>query len=164
MNEALLEPSLKLTPVTTLGAEFDSSRTMSPYSLGRRVPIIQGYWVQLALPASLSGETITVSERLASGGWAPSDSVQTSPSSEVPQQLPESVSYSADDPLRVWQAWLSVEQLPEGQAFLVEVVYDQAIYSDSQGALRFPFYKKKPSQGDGPISATNTQTAQSPFH
>ncbi|BBI64240.1 hypothetical protein HSBAA_55460 [Vreelandella sulfidaeris] len=79
---------------------------------------------------------------MASGGWAPSDSVQTSPSSEVPQQLPESVSYSADDPLRVWQAWLSVEQLPEGQAFLVEVVYDQAIYSDSQGALRFPFYKK----------------------
>ncbi|BBI64241.1 hypothetical protein HSBAA_55470 [Vreelandella sulfidaeris] len=55
LNEALLEPSLKLTPVTTLGAEFDSSRTMSPYSLGRRVPIIQGYWVQLALPASLSG-------------------------------------------------------------------------------------------------------------
>ncbi|BBI64234.1 hypothetical protein HSBAA_55400 [Vreelandella sulfidaeris] len=142
LNEALLEPSLKLTPVTTLGAEFDTSRTMSPYSPGRRVPIIQGYWVQLALPASLAGETITISERLAAGAWAPSDSVQTSPSSEVPQQLPESVSYSADDPLRVWQAWLSVEQLPEGQAFLVEVVYDEAIYSDSQGALRFPSTKR----------------------
>ncbi|MGY2463712.1 T6SS effector BTH_I2691 family protein [Vreelandella sulfidaeris] len=151
LNEALLEPSLKLTAVTTLGAEFDSSRTMSPYSPGRRVPIIQGYWVQLALPASLSGETITISERLAAGAWAHSDSVQTSPSSEVPQQLPESVSYSADDPLRVWQAWLSVDQLPEGQAFLVEVVYDEVIYSDSQGVLRFPFYKKEPSQGDGVV-------------
>ncbi|QPL44646.1 hypothetical protein IT895_10450 [Halomonas sp. A40-4] len=148
LNEALLEPSLKLTPVTTLGAEFDTSRTMSPYSPGRRVPIIQGYWVQLALPASLSGETITISERLAAGAWTPSDSFQTTPPSEVPLQLQESVSYNADDPLRVWQAWLSVDQLPKGQPFLMEVIYDEAIYSDSQGALRFPFYQATPSQGN----------------
>ncbi|QNI02745.1 hypothetical protein HXW73_07230 [Halomonas sp. SH5A2] len=151
LNEALLEPSLKLTPVTTLGAEFDTSRTMSPYSPGRRVPIIQGYWVQLALPASLSGETITISERLAAGAWTPSDSFQTTPPSEVPLQLQESVSYNADDPLRVWQAWLSVDQLPKGQPFLMEVIYDEAIYSDSQGALRFPFYEKEPSHKSGVV-------------
>ncbi|MGO1396428.1 MAG: hypothetical protein ACTHU9_12305 [Halomonas sp.] len=104
--------------------------------------------MQLALPTSLSGETITISERLAAGACAPSDSFQTTPPSEVPQQLPESVSYSADDPLRVWQAWLSAEQLPKGQPFLMEVIYDEAIYSDSQGALRFPFYKATPSQGN----------------
>ncbi|MGP9550707.1 MULTISPECIES: hypothetical protein [unclassified Halomonas] len=147
LNEALLEPSLKLSPVTTLGAEFDTSRTMSLYSPGRRVPIIQGYWVRLALPASLSGETITIPERLAAGAWAPSDSFQSAPPSEVPLQLQESVSYSADDPLRVWQAWLPADQLPKGQPFLMEVIYDEAIYSDSQGALRFPFYKATPSQG-----------------
>jgi len=63
----------------------------------------------------------------------------------VPLQLQESVSYAADDPLRVWQAWLSAEQLPKGQPFLMEVIYDEAIYSDSQGALRFPFFEKEPS-------------------
>ncbi|SNY96349.1 T6SS effector BTH_I2691 family protein [Halomonas sp. hl-4] len=149
LNEALLEPSLKLTPVTTLGAEFDTSHTMSPYSPGRRVPIIQGYWVQLALPTSLAGETVTISERLVAGSWAPSDSYQTTPPSEVPLQLQESVSYNADDPLRVWQAWLSVDKLPKEQAFLMEVVYDKAVYSDSQGPLRFPFYKAEPGQGNG---------------
>ncbi|BBI64232.1 hypothetical protein HSBAA_55380 [Vreelandella sulfidaeris] len=46
-------------------------------------------------------ETITISERLAAGAWAHSDSVHMSPPSEVPQQLPESVSYSADEPLQV---------------------------------------------------------------
>ncbi|KPQ26075.1 MAG: hypothetical protein HLUCCO06_04685 [Halomonas sp. HL-93] len=143
MNEALLEPSLKLTPVTTLGAEFDTSRTSSPYSPGKRVPIIQGYWVQLALPTSLAGETVTISERLVAGSWAPSDSYQTTPPSEVPLHLQESVSYNPDDPLRIWQAWLSADQLPKGQPFLMEVIYDKAIYSDSQGALRFPFYEKE---------------------
>ncbi|QNI02739.1 hypothetical protein HXW73_07200 [Halomonas sp. SH5A2] len=29
----------------------------------------------------------------------------------------------------------------------MEVIYDKAIYSDSQGALRFPFYQATPSQG-----------------
>ncbi|SBR49380.1 T6SS effector BTH_I2691 family protein [Halomonas sp. HL-93] len=143
LNEALLEPSLKLTPVTTLGAEFDTSRTSSPYSPGKRVPIIQGYWVQLALPTSLAGETVTISERLVAGSWAPSDSYQTTPPSEVPLHLQESVSYNPDDPLRIWQAWLSADQLPKGQPFLMEVIYDKAIYSDSQGALRFPFYEKE---------------------
>jgi len=62
----------------------------------------------------------------------------------VPLQLQESFSYTADDPLRVWQAWLSAEQLPKGRPFLMEVIYDEAIYSDSQGELRFPFYEKEP--------------------
>ncbi|QNI02743.1 hypothetical protein HXW73_07220 [Halomonas sp. SH5A2] len=63
-------------------------------------------------------------------------------------QLQESISYNADDPLRVWQAWLSVNQLPKGQPLLMEVIYDKAIYSDSQGQLRFPFYQAMPSQGN----------------
>lgn len=66
----------------------------------------------------------------------------------MPLQLKESVFYKADDPLRVWQAWLPAGQLPEDQPFLMEVIYEEAIYSDSQGALRFPFYKATPSQGN----------------
>lgn len=115
----------------------------------------------MALPASLSGETITISERLAAGAWAPSDSFQTTLSSAVPQQLPASVSYHLDDPLRVWQAWLSVEQLPKDQPFLMEVIYDEAIYSDSEGALRFPFYQAVLSPGDIEINKRYAHTDSS---
>lgn len=66
LNEALLAPSLKLTPVVR--TEFDVSRTSSQFSPGRRVETLQGYWIQLALPAVLGGEKVSVSQS-AMGGF-----------------------------------------------------------------------------------------------
>ena len=74
LNEALFAPSLKLTPVVK--TEFDMSAAMSPYSPGRQTTTLQGYWVQLALPATLAGETVSVSEQVAGGFWAAAASFQ----------------------------------------------------------------------------------------
>ncbi|WP_279628417.1 T6SS effector BTH_I2691 family protein [Vreelandella songnenensis] len=145
LNEALFAPSLKLTPVVK--TEFDMSRTMSQYSPGKRVSTLQGYWVQLALPATLAGEAISVSEQVAGGFWAPSASFQERPPQGEARELPGVCNYQADDPLRVWQAWLPAERLAAGEPFLMEVTYDEAIYSDTNGGLSFTFFKPEPSQG-----------------
>ncbi|MBP5980088.1 MAG: hypothetical protein KA748_07755 [Halomonas sp.] len=145
LNEALFAPSLKLTPVVK--TEFDMSRTVSQYSPGTRVSTLQGYWVQLALPATLAGETISVSEQVVGGFWAPSASFQERPLQGEARELPDTSDYQADDPLRVWQAWLPAEQLAEGEPFLMEVAFDETIYSDTNGGLSFTFYKAEPGKG-----------------
>ncbi|MGQ4880701.1 T6SS effector BTH_I2691 family protein [Billgrantia sp. LNSP4103-1] len=145
LNEALLAPSLKLTPVVR--TEFDVSRTSSQFSPGRRVETLQGYWVQLALPAVLGGEKVSVSQSAMGGFWAPSDSFTERPATEINRELPEAATYLEGDPLRVWQAWLSADQLPDGQPFLFKVTYDEAVYGDISGGLSFTFYKAEPRRG-----------------
>lgn len=145
LNEALFAPSLKLTPVVK--TEFDMSRTMSQYSPGTRVSTLQGYWVQLALPATLAGEAVSVSEQVAGGFWAPAASFQERPLQGEERELPGASQYQVDDPLRVWQAWLPAERLAEGEPFLMEVAFDEAIYSDTNGGLSFTFFKSEPSKG-----------------
>lgn len=145
LNEALFAPALKLTPVVK--TEFDMSATMSSYSPGRQVSTLQGYWVQLALPATLAGEGVSVSEQVAGGFWAPAASFQERPLQGEERELPGASQYQADDPLRVWQAWLPAERLVAGEPFLMEVAYDEAIYSDTNGGLSFTFFKPEPRQG-----------------
>ena len=152
LNEALFAPSLKLTPVVK--TEFDMSRTVSQYSPGKRVSTLQGYWIQLALPATLAGEAVSVSEQVAGGFWAPSASFQERPVQGEARELPRTSNYQADDPLRVWQAWLPAEQLAEGKPFLMEVTFDEAIYSDTNGGLSFTFYKAEPSSGKRDIDVS----------
>ncbi|MBF8224436.1 T6SS effector BTH_I2691 family protein [Halomonas sp. 328] len=147
LNEALLAPSLKLTPVVTAKAEFDISQTSSQFSPGRRVETLQGYWIQLALPAALGGEKVTISQSAAGGFWASSESLGERPTSGQDRELPEAATYGEDDPLRVWQAWLPADQLPDDQPFLFGVSYDEAVYGDSNGGLGFTFYKAEPRQG-----------------
>lgn len=147
LNEALFAPALKLTPVVKKEAEFDMSGTMSPYSPGRQVTTLQGYWVQLALPATLAGEGVSVSEQVAGGFWAPAASFQERPLQGEERELPGASQYQSDDPLRVWQAWLPAERLTEGEPFLMEVAYDEAIYSDTNGGLSFTFFKPEPREG-----------------
>ncbi|HDZ49444.1 hypothetical protein LCGC14_0265690 [marine sediment metagenome] len=145
LNEALFAPALKLTPVVK--TEFDMSKTMSSYSPGRQVITLQGYWVQLALPATLAGEGVSVSEQVSGGFWAPAASFQERPLQGEERELPGASQYQADEPLRVWQAWLPAERLAEGEPFLMEVAYDEAIYSDTNGGLSFTFFKPEPSEG-----------------
>lgn len=145
LNEALLAPSLKLTPVVR--TEFDVSRTSSQFSPGRRVETLQGYWIQLALPAVLGGEKVSVSQSAMGGFWASSDSFADRPATEINRELPEAATYVEGDPLRVWQAWLSADQLPDGQPFLFSVSYEEAIYGDANGGLSFTFYKAEPRWG-----------------
>ena len=145
LNEALFAPALKLTPVVK--TEFDMSATMSPYSPGRQITTLQGYWVQLALPATLAGEGVSMSEQVAGGFWAPAASFQERPLQGEERELPGASQYQANDPLRVWQAWLPAERLAAGEPFLMEVAYDEAIYSDTNGGLSFTFSKPEPRQG-----------------
>lgn len=46
-----------------------------------------------------------------------------------------------------WQAWLPAERLAEREPFLMEVAYDEAIYSDTNGGLNFTFFKPEPREG-----------------
>lgn len=41
----------------------------------------------------------------------------------------------------MWQAWLLAEQLPDGQPFLLNVTYNEAVYDDAHGGLSFTFYR-----------------------
>ncbi|RDB41760.1 hypothetical protein DU490_16755, partial [Halomonas sp. DQ26W] len=107
LNEALFAPSLKLTPVVR--TEFDISRTSSQFSPGTRVETLQGYWVQLALPAAIGGEKVTISQSAMGGFWASSDSFAERPATELSRELPEAATYVEGDALRVWQAWLSAD-------------------------------------------------------
>ncbi len=145
LNEALFAPALKLTPVVR--TEFDVSRTPSQYSPGRRVETLQGYWIQLALPAAMGGEKVTITQDASGGFWAPSASFKERPATRRDMELPGASSYSEEEPLRVWQAWLPAERLPDGQPFLLNVTYDEAIYGDAHGGLSFTFYKAEPRQG-----------------
>lgn len=47
----------------------------------------------------------------------------------------------------MWQAWLPAERLAAGEPFLMEVAFDEAIYSDTNGGLSFTFFKAEPSKG-----------------
>lgn len=62
-------------------------------------------------------------------------------------ELPGASRYHKGDPLRVWQAWLPAERLPDGQPFLLNVTYDEAVYGDGNGGLSFTFYKAEPRRG-----------------
>ncbi|MCE8010379.1 hypothetical protein HBJ58_02765 [Halomonas desiderata] len=108
---------------------------------------LQGYWIQLALPAVLGGEKVSVSQSAMGGFWASSDSFAERPATEINRELPEAATYVEGDPLRVWQAWLSADQLPDGQPFLFGVSYEEAIYGDANGGLSFTFYKAEPRWG-----------------
>src|SRR5690554_2658630 len=145
LNEALLAPSLKLTPVVR--TEFDVSRASSQFSPGRRVETLQGYWIQLALPAALGGEKVTIAQSAAGGFWAHSASFHQRPVTRQDIELPGASNYREEDPLRVWQVWLPPERLPDGQPFLLNVTYDEAVYGNGNGGLSFTFYKAEPRRG-----------------
>ncbi|SDM94876.1 hypothetical protein SAMN05192555_1322 [Franzmannia pantelleriensis] len=100
LNETLLAPVLKLVPVTRMTNEFDMSTTFSNFSPGRRVEALQGHWVQLALPAALAGECVTLSALAAGGYWAPVESFQEEPTETGEENLPAATRYDEDAPFR----------------------------------------------------------------
>ncbi|PRY58180.1 hypothetical protein B0H98_1203 [Vreelandella songnenensis] len=75
----------------------------------------------------------------------PAASFQECPLQGEARELPGNSNYQADDPLRVWQVWLPAEQLAEGEPFVIEVAFDEAIYSDTNGGLSYTFHKAGPN-------------------
>ncbi|MFC3285797.1 T6SS effector BTH_I2691 family protein [Litchfieldella rifensis] len=144
LTEALLAPSLKLIPVRR------STRRGSRGQLG--------YWIQLALPAALGGEAIQVSDNARRGFWAPVDSIDESlrRSRTTTPSLSAAAQYRADDPLRVWQAWLPAEEQGSDNPFTLTVDYAYTLLANPQGRADFTFYKPKAGDGKYAIEA-NTE-------
>ncbi|PAU77483.1 toxin VasX [Halomonas salipaludis] len=152
LMELLLRPTLRLTPAALgnpVGA--GASPLLNSRLLGSFTNRERGYWIQLALPASISGERVRISMEAARGTWVPASSFAEQPS-EI--SLHESAAYSEDDALRVWQAWLPSSEHSSGQSFELKVSYiDTSLAPPGETRSLFIFEKEDPGRGKRIIDA-----------
>ncbi|WP_136248753.1 T6SS effector BTH_I2691 family protein [Halomonas borealis] len=134
LMEALSQPSVRLEPVTKLGYE------------GRAQTLIhQGYWLKIALPSMLAGETIRLSTNAGRGFWAPASSF-TERAVHSAGKLPSSTAYEAQES-RIWQAWLPADAQAPDAPFSLSVDYPDSFLA-SPGSADFVFYKDEAGEGD----------------
>ncbi|WP_111415552.1 T6SS effector BTH_I2691 family protein [Billgrantia lactosivorans] len=155
LMEVLLQPSVKLTNVADV--EFDSSSS-SYWGTGSITTTHQGFWVQLALPAALAGETVKVSELAGGGFWAPANSFEASlfQHGVNREALPAASRYEASD-LRVWQAWIPASEQEEDASFTLTVDYSESLLSSPEGRSDFTFYKPRAASGKKEIEPNSEE-------
>ncbi|WP_249978710.1 T6SS effector BTH_I2691 family protein [Vreelandella olivaria] len=156
LMELLLQPSVKLTPIREV--TIDSS-TMSYYGVGRMTPSHQGFWLQIAFPALLAGETIKLSSNARSGFWAAADSFEQSPSQQGERgaALPADSHYSPED-VRIWQAWIPASEQAANAFFILTVDYSETLLSANEGPAHYTFYKPSAAAGKREIEPNNEES------
>ncbi|WP_279628416.1 T6SS effector BTH_I2691 family protein [Vreelandella songnenensis] len=145
LMETLLRPSVKLTQVSRTTFDMSHASNNSP---GEMSTTYYGYWLQISFPASLAGDTVSISEIGRDGFWAPSDSFERSPHQPGEQgTVPTaSLEYESDD-VRVWQAWVPASEQEKSGSFTLTVEYSETLLSSGEDRLRFTFYKPDASAG-----------------
>ncbi|WP_156085484.1 hypothetical protein [Billgrantia saliphila] len=153
--EILFEPSVKLTPAISVESE---TSTISYWGTGDITTTHHGFWLQLALPAALAGETIKVSELAAGGFWAPANSFEASPFRHGVNReaLSAASSYEASD-LRVWQAWIPASEQGEDAPFNLTVDYSESLLSSPEGRADFTFFKPRAASGKKEIEPNSEE-------
>ncbi|MDR5868721.1 hypothetical protein [Halomonas koreensis] len=131
--ETLYQPSARLEPVTTLG-----------YKGRAPVQVHRGYWLKIALPSMLAGETLKLSRNASRGFWAPASSFAER-ADQSSGELPASEDYESQES-RVWQAWLPAEVQAPDAPFALLVDYPATLLSSPHSA-DFVFHKPKADDG-----------------
>ncbi|MGP9767988.1 T6SS effector BTH_I2691 family protein [Halomonas sp. AOP13-D3-9] len=155
LMEILLQPSVRLTAVkgdVDLGASHSTS-------VGVKINYAhEGFWVQIAFPASLAGDTVRISEIVGGGFWAPGDSFEQSPSQQVERgaALPADAEYNPND-VRIWQAWIPASEQAKNATFILTVDYAETLLS-SENHLSFTFYKPNAAAGKKVIEPNSDES------
>lgn len=155
LMEILLQPSVRLTSVKgdiDLGASHSTS-------VGVKINYAhEGFWVQIAFPASLAGDTVRISEIAGGGFWAPGNSFAQSPSQQAERgaALPADAEYNSDD-VRIWQAWIPASEQAKNASFILTVDYAEALLS-SENQLSFTFYKPNAAAGKKEIEPNSDES------
>ncbi len=131
--ETLYQPTARLEPVTTLGY-----RGRAP------VQVHQGYWLKIALPSMLAGETLRLSRNASRGFWAPASSFEAR-TDQSSGELPASADYEPQE-TRVWQAWLPADAQAPDAPFALSVDYPETLLSSPDSA-DFVFRRPKADEG-----------------
>ncbi|UYG03914.1 hypothetical protein OCT51_00725 [Halomonas sp. LR3S48] len=131
--ETLYQPTVRLEPVTRLGYQGRSP-----------VNVHQGFWLKIALPSMLAGESIKLSQSASQGFWAPSSSIEER-SRRSPGELPVSADYGPQE-MRVWQAWLPDDVQPPDAPFTLSLDYPEALLS-SPNSADYIFHKPQADEG-----------------
>ncbi|MBE0449179.1 MAG: hypothetical protein IBX64_13985, partial [Actinobacteria bacterium] len=154
--EVLLQPSVRLTNVVEV--EIDSSSS-SYWGVGSLTRTHHGFWVQLALPAALAGESVKISELAGGGFWASADSFEQGPFRQGASRdnLPAPSGYEALD-LRVWQAWIPASEQEEDAPFTLTVDYSESLLASPEGRADFTFYKPRAGHGKKVIEPNSEES------
>ncbi|QTP57333.1 hypothetical protein HNO53_00530 [Billgrantia antri] len=131
--EALYQPTVRLEPVTRLGYQGRSP-----------VNVHQGFWLKIALPSMLAGESIKLSQSASQGFWAPSSSIEERSRRSL-GELPASADYGPQE-MRVWQAWLPAGVQAPNAPFTLSVDYPETLLRSPQSA-DYVFYKPQADEG-----------------
>lgn len=155
LMEILLQPSVRLTAMKG-DVDFGASHSTL---VGVKINYAhEGFWVQIAFPASLAGDTVRISEIAGGGFWAPGDSFKQSPSKQGDHEaaLPADAEYNPDD-VRIWQAWIPASELGKNASFILTVDYAETLLS-SENQLSFTFYKPNAAAGKKEIEPNSEES------
>ncbi|WP_431024832.1 T6SS effector BTH_I2691 family protein [Halomonas sp. H5] len=131
--ETLYQPTVRLEPVTRLG-----------YQGPRAVNVHQGFWLKIALPSMLAGETLQLSRNASQGFWAPASSLEER-SDQSSGELPASADYGPQE-TRVWQAWLPADAQAPDAPFALSIDYPEMLLSSPHSA-DYVFSKPQADEG-----------------
>ncbi|MBE0464604.1 MAG: T6SS effector BTH_I2691 family protein [Halomonadaceae bacterium] len=156
LMETLLRPSIKLTQVSRTTFDLSHASNNSP---GEMSTTYYGYWLQISFPASLAGDTVSISEIGRDGFWAPGDSFKRSPHQPGEQGvvLTTGSEYNTED-VRVWQAWIPASEQEKSESFTLTVEYSETLLSPGEDRLRFTFYKPDAAAGKKEIEPNGEET------
>ncbi|GHC38031.1 T6SS effector BTH_I2691 family protein [Aidingimonas halophila] len=131
--EALYQPTVRLEPVTSLG-----------YQGRRAAQVHQGFWLKIALPSMLAGETIKLSRNASRGFWAPASSLEER-ADRSGGTLPAPTDYDPKEP-RIWQAWLPTDEQAAGAPFTLSIDYPETTLRSPHSA-DYVFHKPQADEG-----------------
>ena len=107
-------------------------------------PCFKGFWLKIALPSLLAGESIKLSQNASQGFWAPASSTEER-STRPLGELPASADYGPEE-TRVWQAWLPADVQNAYAPFTLSVDYPEALLS-SPSSADYVFHKPQADEG-----------------
>lgn len=117
----------------------------------------QGFWLKIALPPALAGETLTLSRNVSQGFWAPASSFSEQ-DGVLSGDLPAAEHYSPQE-TRVWQAWLPADTQAPGAPFALSVDYPDSVLK-SPSSADFIFYKPKAQEGGNSLEPVEQAAAR----
>ncbi len=158
LMETLLQPSVKLTAVK---GGIDIGESHSTYYGVKINYVHEGFWVQIAFPAFLAGETVKISEIARSGFWADGGSFEQSFSRQDGRgaELPADADYDTDD-VRVWQAWIPASEQAENTSFILTMDYSETLLSSNEGQSNYTFYKADAASGKKEIEPNTEESGE----
>nr|WP_298378771.1 T6SS effector BTH_I2691 family protein [uncultured Halomonas sp.] len=149
-------PSVRLTPVTQVTSERPANWSPGPMTRTHK-----GFWLKIALPAALGGETVQLSSNALRGFWAPAGSfAESSNPNASAQSLPASTDYAEGD-MRVWQAWLPAREQSPTAPFTLTIDYADTLLDSPDGGADYVFHKPQANVGKYAIEPHNNRALRS---